>query len=165
VALNSSVKQPEQLASIYTVLIRPPEIERDLTISQEEANRLILDSWNELANFRVVNGNESAVDSVDAYLLTKVLTYQDRVGSDIGVLKPAKVSFRQQLIRKLDNQLIWEGQFAHTDRSATDNMFLLESSGWHTARELLQSGLRVAADSVSDYKDNYFKGHLVDVAK
>lgn len=83
----------------------------------------------------------------DAVLVGQVYRWQERVGTDYGIVKPASVAFDLSLVRSGDGAVIWRGNYDKTQRSLFENLFdlntYIKSGGrWLTARDLAVLGLR-----------------------
>jgi hypothetical protein len=82
----------------------------------------------------------------DAVLIGHVYRWQDRVGTDYGIEKPASVAFDLSLVRPSDGAILWRGNYDKTQKSLFENLFdlntYIKSGGrWLTARELAGFGL------------------------
>ena len=119
-----------------------------------------------LTNFSAASavaiGQKTAADAV---LLTRVLKYDERVGSSVGVNKPAQVHFAMWLYRVTDGKIIWQASYLFSDRSLSDNLLALRdrspdapARGWRTARELLRHGLEAAFRDIAERRRGAFIG-------
>jgi hypothetical protein len=82
----------------------------------------------------------------DAVLVGQIYRWQNRVGADYGIEKPASVAFDLSLVRPSDGAILWRGNYDKTQRSLFENLFdlntYIKSGGrWLTARELAIFGL------------------------
>jgi hypothetical protein len=82
----------------------------------------------------------------DAVLTGSIYRWQQRVGSDYGVEKPASVSFDLVLVRPSNGAICWRGHFDKTQKSLFADLFdfdtYVKSSGrWLTAEKLADIGL------------------------
>jgi hypothetical protein len=82
----------------------------------------------------------------DAVLIGQVYRWQDRVGTDYGIEKPASVAFDLSLVRPSDGAILWRGNYDKTQKSLFENLFdlntYIKSGGrWLTAKELAGFGL------------------------
>ena len=82
----------------------------------------------------------------DAVLVGEVYRWQERVGTDYGIEKPASVAFDLSLIRSSDGAILWRSNYDKTQKSLFENLFDLstyvKSGGrWLSARELAGFGL------------------------
>jgi len=156
--ISTATPHPELLTSTSTIEVEPPTQERTLKVPVRDFHSMILGSWNEFTILKVAAPGESPRDSVpDAVLTTHFMSYEDRIGSSIGALQPARVGFIQRLVKVPSGEVIWEARFSHTDRSATDNLLNVEGSGWHTPYEVAKAGFSIAAQNASSTVDQYFK--------
>jgi len=72
--------------------------------------------------------------------------FEQRVGSSIGVDKPASVGFDVHLIRLRDRKTVWTGKFDETQRPLSENLlkmgsFVRRKGHWLTAEELSSVGM------------------------
>jgi hypothetical protein len=75
-----------------------------------------------------------------------VFRFEERVGSSIGVEKPASVGYDLHLIRLRDGRTVWTGKFNETQRPLSENIlnlgsFLRRKASWLTAEELASVGM------------------------
>ena len=79
-------------------------------------------------------------------MVAHLFRFQQRVGSSIGVEKPASVAFDLHLIRIKDGTRVWDGGFDETQKALFDNLlragsFFKEGAKWVTAEELAAVGM------------------------
>jgi hypothetical protein len=72
--------------------------------------------------------------------------FEQRVGSPMGVDKPASVGFDLHLVRVRDGKIAWTGKFDETQRPLSDNLlkigsFFRRGAKWLTAEELASAGM------------------------
>ncbi len=72
--------------------------------------------------------------------------FEERVGSPMGVEKPASVAFDLHLFRLRDERIVWMGKFDETQRPLSEDMtkigsFLRRGAQWLTAEELAGAGM------------------------
>jgi len=72
--------------------------------------------------------------------------FEERVGSSLGVERPAAVSFDLHLFRLRDEKMVWMGKFDETQRPLSENLFKIGSfirrkGSWLTAAELTSVGM------------------------
>ncbi len=82
----------------------------------------------------------------DAVLIGFVYRWRDRLGSSLGVDRPAAVAFDALLIRTATGAILWTGRYEQTQQSLSENLLdigLYATRGirWLTARELAEFGL------------------------
>lgn len=82
----------------------------------------------------------------DAVVIGHVYRWQERLGTDYGIERPASVAFDFSLVRPSDGAILWRGNYDKTQRSLFENLFdlntYIKSGGrWLTARELAGFGL------------------------
>ncbi|MBW1742336.1 MAG: hypothetical protein JRJ47_02745 [Deltaproteobacteria bacterium] len=82
----------------------------------------------------------------DAVVSGKIFRFQQRVGTSYSVETPASVAFSMYLLRVVDGDMIWAGNFDETQQPLSEN--LLHISKWAkrggrflTSEELAHSGL------------------------
>ena len=83
---------------------------------------------------------------VDFIFVGFLFRFEQRVGSAIGVDKPASVGFDVHLIRLKDRKVVWTGKFDETQRPLSDNLlkmgsFVRRKAHWLTAEELSSVGM------------------------
>ncbi len=83
----------------------------------------------------------------DAVLIGQVYRWQERVGADYGIEKPASVAFDLSLIRSSDGVILWRGNYDKTQKSLLEDLFDLDTyiqgrGRWLTAEELAGFGLQ-----------------------
>lgn len=83
----------------------------------------------------------------DAVLIGEVYRWQDRVGADYGIEKPASVAFDLSLVRSSDGGILWRGNYDKTQKSLMEDLFdldtYLQSGGrWLTAEQLADFGIK-----------------------
>jgi hypothetical protein len=88
-------------------------------------------------------GKELGVDFV---FLGYLFRFQERIGSSIGVEKPASVGFDLHLVRVRDGKVAWTGKFDETQRPLSEDIrklgtFLRRGAVWLTAGELASAGM------------------------
>lgn len=156
--LSTVTPHPELLTSVSSIEVEPPTQERSLAVPVRDFHAMILGSWNEFTILKVAAPGEGSQAFIpDAILTTHFMSYEDRIGSSIGALQPARVGFIQRLVKNPTGEVVWEARFSHTDRSATDNLLNVQGSGWHTPYEVAKAGFSIAAQNASSAVDQYFK--------
>jgi len=75
-----------------------------------------------------------------------VFRFEERIGSSIGVDKPASVGFDVHLFRLRDGVEVWRGKFDETQRPLSENIlkmgsFFRRKASWLTAGELASVGM------------------------
>ena len=89
----------------------------------------------------------------DAVLAGHVYRWQERVGTDYAVSRPASVALELALLRVADGSTMWKSRFDKTQASLSENIldlntFLKGKGRWMTVHEL-------AAVGVSDLMDQF----------
>ncbi len=84
--------------------------------------------------------------NVDFLLVGFLYRFEERVGSSLGVEKPASVGFDLHLIRMRDGKAVWEGKLDETQQPLSENIlrigaFLRRKASWLTAEELASVGV------------------------
>jgi hypothetical protein len=84
--------------------------------------------------------------NVEFLLVGFLYRFEERVGSSLGVEKPASVGFDLHLIRIRDGKAVWEGKFDETQQPLSENVlrigaFLRRKASWLTAEELASVGV------------------------
>lgn len=84
--------------------------------------------------------------NVDFIIIGFLFRFEERIGSPIGVERPASVAFDLHLYRLKDGKIVWEGRFDETQRPLSENLFKIGSffrrkASWLTAGELASVGM------------------------
>ena len=82
----------------------------------------------------------------DFVMVCHVFRFEQRVGSSIGVDKPASVAFDLHLFRIRDGARVWDGTFDETQKALFDNLlqagtFFRGGAKWVTAEDLAALGM------------------------
>lgn len=72
--------------------------------------------------------------------------FEERIGSSLGVEKPASVAFDLHLLRLRDGVEVWKGKFDETQRPLSEDLlkigsFFRRKASWLTAEELASVGM------------------------
>ncbi len=83
---------------------------------------------------------------MDFIFIGVLFRFEERIGSNIGVEKPASVGFDVHLIRLRDEKMVWIGKFDETQRPLSENLlkmgaFVRRKASWLTAAELSSVGM------------------------
>ncbi len=75
-----------------------------------------------------------------------VFRFQERIGSSVGVERPASVGFDLHLFRLKDGAEVWRGRMDETQRPLSENLFKIgpffrRKAHWLTAEELASVGM------------------------
>ena len=89
----------------------------------------------------------------DAVIIGSVTSFQERVGSSLGIERPASVGFEVELFSTKDDKLLWKSGFYETQASLTEDigslpLFIKRGGKWITAEELARYG---AEEVIKDY--------------
>jgi len=92
---------------------------------------------------------------VDAVLYSKLFRFEDRIGGEYSVKRPASVAFTLQIIRVSDGATLWRNTFDETQQALMENLLkagLYRKTGlrWLTATQLADYGLSHAADELKN---------------
>jgi len=84
--------------------------------------------------------------NVDFIIVGFIFRFEERIGSPIGVEKPASAGFDIHLFRLRDGIEVWQGKFNETQRPLSENLFKIGSffrrkASWLTAEELASVGM------------------------
>jgi len=82
----------------------------------------------------------------DFIFIGYLFRFEERIGSSLGVERPASVSFDLHLFRLRDEKMVWLGKFDETQRPLSENLFKIWSfirrkGSWLTAAELASVGM------------------------
>jgi hypothetical protein len=83
---------------------------------------------------------------VDFIFIGYLFRFEERVGSSLGVERPAALSFDLHLFRLRDEKMVWMGKFDETQRPLSENLFKIGSfirskGSWLTAAEFASIGM------------------------
>jgi len=103
----------------------------------------------------VLLGKELGTDFV---FLGYLFRFEERVGSSMGVDRPASVGFHIHLLRVKDGKNVWTGKFDETQRPLSENIlkigsFLRRKASWLTAGELASVGMGETLKSLPGGKE------------
>ncbi len=93
------------------------------------------------------------------YVMVGILfRFEERVGSSLGVEKPASVAFDLHLYRLRDGKLVWDGDFDETQKPLFDNLlktgsFLRRKAKWLTAADLAEVGMEETLRKLPSVKE------------
>jgi len=84
--------------------------------------------------------------NVDFIFVGYLFRFEERIGSRIGVEKPASVGFDVHLLRVRDGKKVWDGKFDETQQALSENLlklgsFVRRKASWLTAEELSSDGM------------------------
>ena len=83
---------------------------------------------------------------VDYAMIGILFRFEERIGSSLGVERPASVVFDLHLFRLRDGVKVWDGNMDETQRPLSENLFQVGSfvrrkAKWLTAEELAEVGM------------------------
>lgn len=89
----------------------------------------------------------------DAVLAGHVFRWQERIGTDFSVSRPASVAFELALLRVEDGSVIWKGRFDKTQASLAEDLldlgtFLKGKGRWMSVEDLAGIGLSELVEQV-----------------
>jgi hypothetical protein len=84
--------------------------------------------------------------NADFIIVGFLFRFEQRIGSAIGVEKPASVAFDIHFYRLRDGKMVWDGRFDETQQPLSENLFKIGSflrrkASWLTAEELTSVGM------------------------
>ncbi|MGQ9646478.1 MAG: hypothetical protein ACUVWO_08090, partial [Thermodesulfobacteriota bacterium] len=84
--------------------------------------------------------------NADFVLIGTLFLFEERIGSSLGVERPASVSFDLHLFRLRDGKMVWLGKFDETQKPLSENLlkigsFVRRKGAWLTAAELASVGM------------------------
>jgi len=82
----------------------------------------------------------------DFIFIGYLFRFEERIGSSLGVERPASVSFDLHLFRLKDERMVWMGKFDETQKPLSENLlkigsFIRRKGSWLTAAELASVGM------------------------
>jgi len=93
------------------------------------------------------------------YVMVSILfRFEERVGSSLGVDKPASVAFDLHLYRLRDGKKVWDGDFDETQKPLFDDLlrtgsFLRRKAKWLTAADLAEVGMEETLRKLPSVKE------------
>ena len=95
---------------------------------------------------------------VDFVFVGYLFRFEERVGSSIGVEKPASVGFDLHLVRVRDGKVAWTARFDETQRPLSEDLrkfksFMRRGAMWLTAQELASAGMSEALEKLPGVKE------------
>jgi len=86
-------------------------------------------------------------------LLGRVERYEERIGSDWSVNRPASVAFKLLLIETATGRVLWKGSFDEAQQPLSENLltlrrFVSRKARWVTAADLAETGFKELVDSM-----------------
>jgi hypothetical protein len=93
--------------------------------------------------------------AVDAVARGQVTAFDERVGTEIGAERPARVDFALEVMRVPGAEVVWQGEYAEQQQALTDNLwdighFFRAGAKWVRARELAALGAEQIAARLHD---------------
>ncbi|OGP89731.1 MAG: hypothetical protein A2156_00800 [Deltaproteobacteria bacterium RBG_16_48_10] len=84
--------------------------------------------------------------NADFVMVAILFRFEERIGSSLGVEKPASVAFDLHLFRLRDGARVWDGKFDETQKPLFDNLlqtgsFIRRKAQWLSAAELAEVGM------------------------
>ena len=128
----------EKMEAMGTFKLLPPEKVEE-AFSQSDRRQFDLNPMRSSIKVGKILG-------VDFIFVGFLFRFEQRVGSSIGVEKPASVGFDVHLIRLRDGKTVWTGKFDETQKPLSENLlkigsFLRRRASWLTAEELSSVGM------------------------
>lgn len=82
----------------------------------------------------------------DYVLVGNIWRYRERMGSSLGIAKPASVAFSLYLVNAENGKTVWQGRFNETQQSLSENLlkapeWFKRGGKWLEASELARYGL------------------------
>jgi len=95
---------------------------------------------------------------MDFILVGFLFRFEERIGSSIGVEKPASVGCDLHIFRLRDGKMVWLGKFDETQRPLSENLlkirsFIRRKAQWLTAEELASVGMDEMLRRLPDPKE------------
>lgn len=100
-------------------------------------------------------GRENGANGV---LCTYIYAFQERVGKDFGVQRPAKVALELNLVAVESGAVLWQAHFSETQQTLDKNLlkigkFIKRGGRWITAREM-------ATNAIEDLIEAFDRAYL-----
>lgn len=99
-------------------------------------------------------GRENGANGV---LCTYIYAFQERVGRDYGVNRPAKVAMEMNLVSVDSGAVLWQAHFSETQQALNENLFQIgkffkRGGRWITAREM---AVNAVEDLITAFEKEY----------
>lgn len=96
--------------------------------------------------------------NVDFVMVGILFRFEERIGSTLGVEKPASVAFDLHLFRLRDGVRVWDGAFDETQKPLSDDLFQMGSffrrgAKWLSAEELAGVGIKEVLNKLPEVKE------------
>lgn len=153
---DSESEKEEHLAItsyIYNEFVsRSPEFEvaplQDTLEAYKELNNY-QSGYNSPENLKALAGYLNA----DKVFITLFTRYSERVGSELGIKRPASVSFVSELRDVKNGKILWRYRYSETQEPLLSDVsklrkFLNRGGKWVSARELAREGVVNAVDKL-----------------
>ncbi|MBN2033285.1 MAG: hypothetical protein JW836_08420 [Deltaproteobacteria bacterium] len=137
---------PEQLtARLYERLSMRLSLELISPDIARQAFSTVKDSSYDFDDKEIVRKTGESVPAA-AVLAGRVFRWQERIGADFSISRPASVAFELALINVADGNVIWKGKFDKTQASLAEdlldlNTFLKGKGRWMSVEDLAEIGL------------------------
>ena len=123
-------------------------LEQFKIVSPQKLDEILIPSVKKNFEEKPVPSSIQIAKELDAkfILVGYLFRFEERVGSSIGVEKPASVGFDVHLFRIKDGAEVWKGGVDETQRPLSENLlqigsFLRRKASWLTAEELSGVGM------------------------
>ena len=140
----------QKMEAIRTFNVIPPEkVEEALNGLQEKE----VEKRSITTSFQLGKGLDA-----DFIMVGFLFRFEERIGSSLGVERPASVGFDFHLFRLRDEKMVWEGRFNETQRPLSENLlkivsFFRRKASWVTAEELASGGMDELLKKLPGAKD------------
>ena len=83
--------------------------------------------------------------NADAVVRGELKVFEDRIGSELGAKRPARVVFAVELLRSSDGAALWQAEYAEQQQALSENLwnlpgFVRAGGTWVRASELAEIG-------------------------
>jgi hypothetical protein len=158
---ESTVPDPRRLLMVHVVEAPPVEIAERLGLneaSRGQIQRSLAEALQATLSFDVKPSQDKALKGrrIDARLNTKVFEFVDRLGSSVGVERPARVGFEMQLVNP-QGAVLWSSRYFVNEEGVFDNLLKLgervekgQPPRWHASQELIAEGFALALADLDD---------------
>jgi hypothetical protein len=122
--------------------------------ASDELTRLLFQAFQGDQRFLIVSEGR-CIGFLNSLLYSKLFRFEDRIGGEYSVKRPASVAFTLQIIRVSDGATLWRNTFDETQQALMENLLkagLYRKTGlrWLTAAQLADYGLNQAVDELKN---------------
>lgn len=178
--LISNAENKKQLIAINSLLVAPISVDSSVAgnVPQSlDVNSMLSKALEQEVQLKVVHAyptnktNKSTAQyiidakkmNLDGVLLTTLVNFNVREGSEVGSTMPARVDLAMQIVDAGSKQTVWQSTYHFKDEAISDNLFKIKERlqdnkpKFRSADEILDEGLRSA---LKDFSQKRLSGFI-----